>query len=533
MKKNKIVKLIAIGACSALLVTGCGKTEKKNKVGSEVKYNENGIYPVRCEDTLDMWMELNASQSVLYSNFKDSEFAKALEKQTGIKVKYQHPASGLATEQFNLLLTSNDMPDIIVGNWYDYGGQKAIDENIILPLNDIIDKWAPNYKKVLKDMPDVASMLKTDDGNYYTFGFIREDPELGTYGGPIIRADLLKKAGLEVPETIDEWTEMLRAFKKMGVDSPLMLVDQAGPFSSGMIIGAYGVTDDFYIDNGKVKYGPIEPGYKEFVIQMKRWYDEGLLDKNFSGADPKIRENAMLNGKSGATYALAGGGIGDWLTSVRALGNEEFDLVGAPYPVLNKGDMPKFSQMDWQYTPLRSWAITRDCKNVELAARLLDYGYGEEGYLLMNYGVKDKTFELKDNKPVFTDFAMKNTDGRSLDDILTDYTLAASSGPCLQSLDVTNITRAYPQQTEAVKSWKKSDAVKHKIPMVNFTQEENDELGTILTDLNTYQNETMFGFIMGTNDIANWDEYLKQMDNVGAKKAVKIYQKAVDRYNKR
>lgn len=529
--KNKLFKTAALAVCSAMLMSGCSSAKQTGNKGNAITYPANGTYPVNCDDTLSMWMELNSSQSVLYSNFADSKCAQALEKQTGVHVEYQHPAAGLVTEQFNLLLTSGSLPDIIVGDWYHYGAQKALDEGIILRLNEILDKWAPNYKKVLEDRPEIATMLKTDKGDYYTFGFIRESDELGTYGGGMLRADWLKQLNMDVPETIDDWTAVLTAFKeKLNVESPLMLVNSASPFTSGFLTGAYGVTDDFYVEDGKVKYGPLEPGYKDFLLQMKQWYDSGLLDQNFAGADTKILENSMLNGKAGATYALVGGGMGDWMTSARATGNTEFDLVGAPYPVLSKGERPKFSQMDWQYTPLRAWSISRDCKNVELAARLLDYGYSDEGYLLMNYGVEGETFEMKDGVPTFTDFALNNPDGRSLSDLLTDYTLGSSSGPCLQSLTVTEATRSYPQQTEAVKKWKESDIAQYKLPMVNFTQEENDELGTILTDLHAYQDESMFGFIMGTMDLSNWDSYLSQMKNIGAEKAIEIYQKAVDRY---
>ena len=87
----------------------------------------------------------------------------------------------------------------------------------------------------------------------------------------------------------------------------------------------------------------------------------------------------------------------------------------------------------------------------------------------------------------------------------------------MQSLTVTEATRSYPQQTEAVKKWKESDIAEYKLPMVNFTQEENYELGTILTDLQTYQDESMFGFIMGTMDLSNWDSYLSQMKRSSTK----------------
>lgn len=531
--KKKVIRFAAAVMCVALAASGCGKPAEETS-GSSITYANEGTYPVECEDTLTVWMELNSIQSSLYSNFGESEFAKELERATGIKVEYLHPAAGLAGEQFNLLMTSDNKPDIIVSNWHGYGGQKAIDEGVIYPLNEIMDKWAPNYKKVIESMPNVSKMLKTDAGNYYSFAFIREDTELGTYGGPIIRADWLKKVGMDVPETIDEWEAVLTAFKEeLNVEAPLMLVNADGAFAAGMFTGAFGITDDFYLDDGVVKYGPIQPEYKDFITLMKKWYDKGLLDRNFSGADGKILQNAILNGKTGATYQLVGGGIGTWLDTKKALGDTEYDLVGAPYPVLKKGDTPKFSQMDWQYTPLKSWAISTDCKNVELAARLLDWGYSEQGYLHLNYGTEGETYEVRDGKAQFTDFALNNPDGKSFNEILARYALGSSSGPCLQSLDVVRQTRSYPQQNEAVKTWKQTDVADHKLPMINFTKEENDEISSILTDLYTYQDEMLYGFIMGTESIDDWNGYLATMEEIGASRLVEIYQAAVDRYMER
>ncbi len=526
--------LAAAALCAVSLMSGGCAKKNQTTSGNTVEYPADGVYPMKCDDTLSMWIELNATMSTLVSNFGETEIAQQLEKETGVKIEYMHPAAGSAAEQFNLLLTSDDMPDIMAGNWYTYGGQKALDEGILVCLNDVMDKWAPNYQKVLADMPNVDSMLKTDSGKYYSFGFIREDKALGVYAGPILRADWLKKLNLEVPETIDEWETMLTAFKdQLHVESPLMVAQNANAFTAGFLCGAYGVTDTFYLDNGKVKYGPVQDGYKEFVQRMKKWYDAGLLDKNFSGADVKILESAMLNGKTGASYQLAGGGMGTWLHTAKANGDNELDLVGAPYPVLNKGDRPQLSQMDWQYTPLHSWGITKSCKNVELATRFLDYGYSDKGYMLYNYGTEGVTYEMKDGKPVFTDFTLHNPDGKTISEILSRYAETTSSAPSLQSPEVVSITREFPQQNAAIDTWKETDMEKHAIPMINFTPEEQQELGTIVTDLQTYQAEMFYGFVMGTEDLGSWDEYLSRMDQIGASKAVEIYQKAVDRYTKR
>ena len=71
------------------------------------------IYPLNTNVTLTWWMELHANVALVVKNFGDTEFAKELQKRTGVKIKFLHPAAGQAREAFNLMLASGDLPDII------------------------------------------------------------------------------------------------------------------------------------------------------------------------------------------------------------------------------------------------------------------------------------------------------------------------------------------------------------------------------------------------------------------------------------
>lgn len=114
------------------------------------------------------------------------------------------------------MLASGELPDMLEYNFFNFPGgpEKAIKDGYILELNDLIDKYAPNYKKYLQEHPEVEKMVKTDKGSYYSFPFIRGDESLLTFQGPVIRKDWLDELGLPVPETIDEWTTALKAFKE-------------------------------------------------------------------------------------------------------------------------------------------------------------------------------------------------------------------------------------------------------------------------------------------------------------------------------
>ena len=56
-------------------------------------------------------------------------------------------------------------------------------------------------------------------------------------------------------------------------------------YAHGVLISAYGVINDFYQDNGTVKFGAVEPGFKDYVATMNEWYSEGLIDSQFVSYD--------------------------------------------------------------------------------------------------------------------------------------------------------------------------------------------------------------------------------------------------------
>lgn len=533
--KHRVVAMVT----AILMVIGCGMLSGCGKKGEEivsqgtVTYPADGIYPLQSDTVLTLWAPINGILGTMVTNFSESPLAQEMEAKIGAKVTYLHPAAGMENEQFNLMLASNELPDIVCFNWHKYGGDKAIDEGYIYPLNDIMEKWAPNLSALIEENPEIGKMMKTDKGNYYAFPFIRGDLNLCVYGGPIMRKDWLDKVGMDVPETIDEWEAVLTAFKdELGAKAPLCLAGKA-PFSAGVVTGAYGVTSGLFVQDGKVKYGPIEAGYKDFIIKMKDWYDKGLLDANFAGTDTKILNSNLLNDKTGITYGLVGGGIGDWLEAKKSTGDTEFDLVGAPYPVLNKGDVPMMGQFDWQYTPNAAWVISKDCQNVELAARYMDYGYGEEGNLLYNYGTEGLTYEMVDGVPTLTDFVINNPDGLTIMQVLSKYVYASGSGPCVQQWNLKKQMNAYPQQSAANETWKHTDAQNHQMPLVTLTAEESEEYANISADVLTYAEEMMYGFIMGTASLDDYDKYLDRMKQLRVDRMIEIQQQALDRYNAR
>ena len=533
-KLKKVVTLMVCLSMATSLLAGCGKKAATSSSSpSESSSAGKAVsYPIKSSSTLDYWVGLNPNVAVTKKNLGETEFAKELEKETGVKINFIHPAVGQGEEKFNLMVASAEMPDLVEYNWltlYPGGPDKAIKDKNIVKLNDYIDKFAPNLKKYLKDNPEIDKLCKTDDGSYYAFPFLRQDDTQTVFYGPMIRKDWLKDVGMEVPTTVDEWEKVLTAFKeKKGAGAPLSYKFKD---TTSFLSGAYNAPTDYFVDNGKVKYGPLEAGYKEYLTTANRWYKAGILDKNFATADGKVVDGNILSGKSGATLGYTGGSMGTYLKAMEEK-DPKYDLVAAPFPTKNKGETPKFGQKTFKASG-SGVAISTKCKDIETAVRFLDYGYSEKGNLLYNFGIAGTSYNMENNYPKFTELITKNPDKLSIGSVLSGYARSIDAGPFVQRKEYLEQYMGLPQQKEALVVWGKNEADKTNMPLITPTIEESRVIPKIQTDVQTFVDEMTLKFIMGAEPLANFDKFVDQIKKMNVEKAIELKQNEVDRFNKR
>ena len=514
---NKKIKLIALATAMTCAVTGfagCGGKEAANTEESSNK--------------VTYWTALSGNASQITSDLAETPFGKALMEKTGVEIEFMHPAAGQAAEKFNILVASGELPDIIEYSWvksYPGGPDKALADGIIQELS--LENDAPNLNAYIQENPELEKFIKTDDGKFYGFPFIRGDEYLLTSAGMIIRNDWLKEVGLEVPETIDEWTTVLRAFKeKMGAKTPLT-INSSNLVSWAPFIGAYGTFANLYVKDGQVVYGPTEDSFKDALVLLNSWYNEGLLDADFATVDGATMQSNILNGVSGATFGSCGSGIGKWMA---AAPNAEFDLVGAKYPVLNKGDKAQFGAYEFPVTGSKTAVVTVDAANKDLCAKLLDFGYSEEGRMLYNFGVEGESYNMVDGYPTYTEDITKNADGLSMAVSLARYALSQDTGAFIQDKRYMEQYAQLPQQKAALLNWMDTDMKDHLMPNVSLTLEQQSELSTVVENINTYKTEMISKFIMGVEPIEKFDEFREQLKSRGLDKYIEYQQQAYDRF---
>lgn len=552
MKKNlkKMGALLLASAMAMTALTGCGSKEAAPAATEAAKTEAAAAateaataepaefsYPMDTDTKLTYWMELNANVAANYNNMADTELGKNLMAQTGIDVEFSHPAVGQTAEAFNLLLSEEKLPDIIEYSWLGYSGgpEKAIKDGVIIPLNDVIDQYCPNLKAYLAANPEIDKMVKTDDGTYYCFPFIRGGDTLLTSMGLFLRGDWLEELGLEVPTTIEEWEIVLTKFKEeKGAAAPFSYQYSSGGLTNNMPFAyAYGVTRNFYVnDEGKVVFGAIEDGYKEYLQLMNKWMEAGLIDIDLLTLTGDQVAAKMTNGTAGASFAYCGSGMGNWTTAGQAT-NENFTLVAAPYPTLVDGEKPEMGQRDNNYLGTGSAAITTTCEDVEAAARFLDFAYSDAGHTLYNFGAEGVSYEMVDGAPHYTDLLLKNPDGLSITHAMAGHIRANYNGPFVQDEAYAQQYYTLDTQKEAVKIWSNTNMGKHVIPPITPSSDEAKEQSQIMNEINTYRDQYTVKFILGDADFSEWDAYVEQIKKMGLDRVLEIQNSALDRYNAR
>ena len=524
---KKTIISFALVTLIVLLITSCGA--KTASYTSKITMNE-GLPIVNEPVKLKMFIVNNLNNKL--KTYGVAECFKEITKRTGVEIEWQHPTTGNETDQFNLMIASREFPDIIFWEWNNLNGgrTRAIEDKILIRLNELMDNYAPNYKKLLDADPDFKKKASLGDGTIPLFLILEENNTAAPTDGLQIRRDWLNKLGLPVPTTIDEWYTALKAFKTKdpngdGGKDIIPLGDMGGN-TFARFETAWGLMGGFYLSpvDGKVHFGTVEPQYKDFVQTMRKWYSEGLIDPEFASVDMKNFRQKVITNKTGSYYGWLGSSMG-FLMNQMLPKNPKVDIIGTQAPIGIAGK---------PYTPsvlcnVTSGAgITTTSKYPEIAARFLDYCYSEEGSNLIVWGTEGKSYTNVNGKRQFTDEILKNPNGDSPVDAAAKYCTPIQGFTRVTSREAyKQINLKLPQQVETTDIWLKSDR-SLVLPKYDITPEKNAELVNILNEVNTYRREMLFKFIMGEEPMQNYDKFVQTINDMGIDKAIKIQQEAYD-----
>lgn len=543
---KKLMSTVLVGAMLMGTLVGCG-TEPAGTSETSVKETTTTesvaapteaepavevTYPIDTDVTLTVALVSEANITAHYAGMSETPFWKALQEQTGVTLEVVE----LTTEALNMLLVSGDLPDMIF-DWspYSYSGgpEMAIADKVVAPITDYVE-YAPDLMAALESNEDWWKTTTTSAGDVIGAPFIRGDEFLQTSMGVILRADWLEELNLEVPETPDEFYNVLKAFK-----------EEKGavvPFSAGYDIsaglrrrmeffsGAFGlVSPQLYQVDGTVHFGFAEPELKDVLTYLNKLYSEGLLDPDFATIGSSDMKNNILSGRAGATIGACGGGLGTWLKQMKD--DPTYDLVGVGSLVANKGDKA-ISGTAVFAIPGQMFVMTSACEHPEIAVQVMNYGYTEAGSLLYNFGVEGESYTMENGVPTYTEWVTNNADGWSMAQALAAYTRSWQHGPMVQDKGYMEQYAALPQQQAALTEWMDNSMVDHLMPTMTIATEDSAEYSKINSEIKTYIDSMMIAYITGAKSLDTFEtEYLATLESLGVDRLIEIQQEALDAYN--
>ncbi|WP_280528611.1 extracellular solute-binding protein [Bacillus sp. J14TS2] len=458
------------------------------------------------------------------------------EKMTNIHVEWEQVVGDSITEKRNLALASGNLPDVFYHtsltnvNLYEHGKQGTF-----IALNDLIDDYAPNFKKILDEIPEIRKAITFPDGNIYSFPTIVSEDflSLRVQAALWVNQTWLDKLGMDVPETTDEFYKYLKAVKEQDPSGgEVDVIPYEGPEIDnliGYLLGSFGIANkgranpniDLDPDEDKVRFYANTDRYKAMLEYLHKLYSEELIAQNIFNMEP----NQFLANASEGVYgsSVHYNPITVWDEEIGKNYVSGIALEG-PYGDQN---FVKLSPITYS---MGNFAITKENENPAATVRWLDHFYSEEGIKLFYMGIEGETYqEASDGSYEYVEKITDSPNGLTFEQEASKYVpwFGMPMGTIKEEFFLG--TASSEGAIEAAK--KVEPYTPEEIwPQFTYKDDESRDLASVGTDIDKYVEEMRDKFITGNVPFSKWDDYVKTLDEMGLDKYMEIKQAAYERY---
>ena len=536
---RKSVKSMIAAALAASMVASIGMTAMAED-----------FFPV--EDTVTLTGLISYPDST-ESDPNNRTIFKRLEEKSNVHIEWTAIPNSQWGEKIQTTMSSpKNLTDFIfTAGFSDSDLLRYGDFGAIIPLNDYITpEIMPNLSAVYEKFPEYKAMTTDVDGNIWSFPWIEQ---LGSGKTAIqavgdmsfINTAWLDFLGLEMPGTVDEFKDVLIAFRdnadklkeEFGIDGdiiPMSCIVNDGNQDPAILINGFGegygdcdqgrhiaVTND-----GEVISTATTEGFKKGMEWLHELYAEGLIDPEAFTQD---WSTYVAKGKSGRYGVCFSWDVGNIAT-----------LEGwAPLPPLEadtKNITPENGSFTSGYDRGRC-VVTAIAEDPEMVCRWIDLMYDPFQSPQNNWGTYGEDddfdiFELGENEngePMLQHAPLGDAspvEVREAENV---------AGPLAVLDEYYGVYVTCPDDAQYRLDWIKdiytpemhNDNV---FPNVFMSQEDTEQLSNLEADLNKTINSTRSNWIMNGFTDADWEQFQSDLEAYGLSEYLAIEQKYYDAY---
>jgi putative aldouronate transport system substrate-binding protein len=551
--KCKTVFVILLTVVAVFGVTGCKKQAGAGYTGETAVTAEPGQFPLTEEKAeLTVLLAKPAHVSDMGSNLA----AKWYEDYTNVRVTYIQSPYHTARESANLSIATGEYPDIIMFSWMtspdviNYGNQ-----GIFIRLNDLIEEQGYWLKKAAEPIPELIPTITLPDGNIYSLPNISQTLYTFYQHKAWINRDWLDKLGLAMPETTEEFYEVLKAFKTRdpngnGRPDEIPMIGyygvntQSWPYPFLLNSFVYFNPDNYLaLKDGKVVFVAGTEDFREGLRYVARLVSEGLLDRvSFTQTAEQAKQlgtnpNAPLVGVF--TDLLWGNVVGDR----KEMPDARADSYAAVPPLRGPKGV-RYAQVTSVGINPTYASITDNCKDPVLAFRWLDGMYNQEAMLNNKVGLKGVIYEDPDPgalginrkpalfKPIINDelpaqnpYYVPMFLGNQHPDFRAGRQIDWNDPQALLETEA----KAYLETMEKYHPYR-PDPDEYYPVIVHHTPQEAVDAGRLGDQIKTYVRENIAAFLTGNKSVdRDWAAYVAEFNRLELPLYLELKQTAYDR----
>ncbi len=524
MKKTLSIVLMLV---LALTFVYAGGNAEKAATPADVGFNAIGLPIVDTKTNFEL-----AAKTRHNKNFAELQFFQELEADTNVHIDWNMSSEDGWKEKKGLLF-SGKLPDAFFGQAIlsDVDVIKYASQGLLIPLEGYIEEYCPNLQALL-DRGTYRKELTAPDGHIYALPNSTELSPM-THDKLFINKTWLDQLGLPVPETIEEFTATLKAFKDNDMNgngradeipfSFLYNRKENGLFSMFGSFGQLDKLDHFIVDeNGDVVYTAITEPYKEAIQYFHDLYMGGLIDKECFTHDfqvylAKVKSQDLIVGAwLGWSLASAAGINAEHYVALAPLKGADGKQIwnSYPSPINSKG----------------SFAITSACKHPEVLMRWADLQYDPMTAIQVDQGLIGRTLVVAEDGSI--DY-LPVPAGKSFTEMIHDYSPGVN-GISAVTTDVTdrlNLNANLRERAALDEVFAPYNVpVEQVFPSMYLTVEETERISVLETDIKAYVDQCYAKWIVNGGIEKEWDAYLDKLNKMGLQEYIDIYTNAYERY---